>query len=196
MKKLMIAFAAVAMGLSASAANFARGLTEDNPRDPSGTSLTDNGGRLFLYLGTVGQTDNKDGTYTLNFAGCSLIDTLQGNGGAWSNWDYENNTDSRVTQPNLDGTEGVQDFSLILVNDGTVTDLEGYEGKYTQFDVASYRDLDGTSGTEYAAIFFDEYRVKAGDWKTASAGGDVPEPTSGLLLLLGMAGLALRRRRA
>ena len=33
----------------------------------------------------------------------------------------------------------------------------------------------------------------AGGWYTAAA---VPEPTSGLLMLLGMAGLALRRRRA
>ena len=33
----------------------------------------------------------------------------------------------------------------------------------------------------------------AGNWKTLAA---VPEPTSGLLLLLGVAGLALKRRRA
>jgi len=34
----------------------------------------------------------------------------------------------------------------------------------------------------------------ASGWQTASA--PIPEPTSGLLMLLGMAGLALRRRRA
>ena len=37
--------------------------------------------------------------------------------------------------------------------------------------------------------------ANAGSWKY-TAGSAVPEPTSGLLMLLGMAGLALRRRRA
>lgn len=37
--------------------------------------------------------------------------------------------------------------------------------------------------------------VSAGTWKTFGA-SSVPEPTSGMLILLGMAGLALKRRRA
>lgn len=43
-----------------------------------------------------------------------------------------------------------------------------------------------------AAAFADTATFSSGGWYTAS----VPEPTSGLLILLGMAGLALRRRRA
>ena len=36
----------------------------------------------------------------------------------------------------------------------------------------------------------------ASNWKSYGASSDVPEPTSGLLMLLGMAGLALRCKRA
>ena len=47
--------------------------------------------------------------------------------------------------------------------------------------MATFIGGDGNSATSYATA-----------WATAA----VPEPTSGLLMLLGMAGLALRRRRA
>ena len=54
-------------------------------------------------------------------------------------------------------------------------------------------------GSEYVMIGQDtgkgNYPVSfSGDWKDFG-GSDVPEPTSGLLLLLGVAGLALRRKQ-
>ena len=54
----------------------------------------------------------------------------------------------------------------------------------TAFGNKSYED---TTGVEFTNMGV------AGNWTAYSA---VPEPTSGLLLLLGVAGLALRRRRA
>ena len=94
-------------------------------------------------------------------------------------------------------------------------------GKYGPADVAAagitdttknydfyfvvFNDSNATKATEYAMVsaLNKEYSGLAGKfsasgnfsgatWQTAS----VPEPTSGLLMLLGVAGLALRRRRA
>jgi len=52
-----------------------------------------------------------------------------------------------------------------------------------------YLEIANTTGSDNAPTAATSY--SSAGWYTA-----VPEPTSGLLLLIGMAGLALRRRRA
>ena len=64
--------------------------------------------------------------------------------------------------------------------------------------VSGAANLTKTIGTSTAQITFASGNVSstlnnADNWKSYGA---VPEPTSGLLLLLGMAGLALKRKRA
>jgi hypothetical protein len=79
-------------------------------------------------------------------------------------------------------------------------DKDGNDGVYIS-DYAAIESTDVGAGTvtfgsqnAYSAAFKDATAGYAGaGWYSASA---VPEPTSGLLLLLGVAGLALKRKRA
>ena len=55
----------------------------------------------------------------------------------------------------------------------------------------------GSGGAPIDLAFGEFASVVQGGWQSTSGGpSPIPEPTSGLLLLLGVAGLALRRKRA
>ena len=101
---------------------------------------------------------------------------------------------------------------------GKTLDAGDYEGFFVLFDSAkpvagesNYALISGVStlsrsvGDTTAAVTFAAGNVasfvETGKWHpfgAASGGGsdDVPEPTSGLLMVLGLAGLALKRKRA
>jgi hypothetical protein len=62
-------------------------------------------------------------------------------------------------------------------------------GSWDFYQMVADKDISGLKDTNTSVVF----AMNNGTWNyTASA---VPEPTSGLLLLLGVAGLALRRKQ-
>ena len=183
MKKLLIALSAVAIATVVNAASLQWGGTFSTPdlsdTLPAGTkfallySASEFTGAATSVDGfTVGATANNGGT---------IISTTTATATQSSNWE----------------------FSTIFDNPGK--DVNGYYAILTLNDTgdkAAYMYLGDVSGT--TAISSTTYLIYNSGWaddtKSITTGGYstavAPEPTSGLLLILGMAGLALRRRRA
>ena len=93
-----------------------------------------------------------------------------------------------IVSDNVTKTAG--DVYFIIVSGSDATSY-----KYVKTDVKglTYEGVETPPGT----FITTAANLLAGSTGTfAGGGGDVPEPTSGLLALVGLAGLALRRRRA
>lgn len=82
------------------------------------------------------------------------------------------------------GSETVSTY-LVLFNNADASAATYYANTGTQSITISEGGADATHS-------FGTFTAATSGWQTTA----VPEPTSGLLMLLGMAGLALRRRRA
>ena len=84
-------------------------------------------------------------------------------------------------------TSGSQDFYLIVLNSGNVSTATAYakSGKVTA-------EVDPSLDTLITFGSMESATKNVSSWTAIAA----PEPTSGLLLLLGVAGLALKRKRA
>ena len=133
------------------------------------------------FTGAATQLDTSTGTAN---NGGSIVSTYSITASDIANYAFTSNY-------TVDGA-GVDGFYAILVADGS--DLT----KASYMDMGS---ISGTTATSPTSTLL--YNV---EWDDASAYlssggfnttvGAVPEPTSGLLILLGMAGLALKRKRA
>jgi len=104
-----------------------------------------------------------------------------------------------ASNTNLGLSDATADYSVYLAifDTATITDSSNYF-------LTSVKALDTLTGTETASISWGSLETAskvAGAWSSVKAADpeppiDSPEPTSGLLMLIGAAGLALRRKRA
>ena len=145
--------------------------------------VADNVGSQIYIVGALSEdwTSVADIAAAASAFGTGTSDTLVKAGRNYS-------ASGTIVSDNVTKTAGDVYFIIVSGSDATSYkyvkyDLKGltYEGIETppgSHDISAASLLAGSTGT------------------FAGGGGDVPEPTSGLLALVGLAGLALRRRRA
>ena len=186
MKKLMIIAAVALSATFANAAVYTWGFGSGLDSNSEGGYLET--GTAMLFLGTVGETLNADGTYTLDFSKATFVASA---GQDATYWTFGQTTFNSSNKSDLISDNTSQAYTLILFEQSGVVDYANYEGTYFAETGDSVLTQDKDTSINYAN-FVTGTAVGASDWQTAS----VPEPTSGILLLLGMAGLALRRKQA
>lgn len=188
MKKLMIIVALVAAAVSANAASYVWKAGTGRLFDGKGTETANRyAGTGYLFAaGTVSESSIVaallDGSLSTTL-GTSLSQNTFSSGRA-------NDYSSAFETASLENA-----YFVVLGKD-----KDGNDGVYIS-DYATIQASDVgnsfvTFGSQnaYSSAFKDATAGYAGSgWYSASA---VPEPTSGLLLLLGVAGLALKRKRA
>ena len=193
MKKLMIAAAIVCAAAFAQAAEYNWGLTGYDYLGPNGEGVTGDGnywdgGTAYLFLGTVTASDTAFDLSSATF--------ITKNGYDSEAWLYgQTDTGAGITSAAVTSTAAGQAFSII-VTDKNVDSLAGYEGNYVLITATSGDAFMNPGSGNPVAQFTSEVGfggATGNNWQTMGA---VPEPTSGLLLLLGVAGLALKRKRA
>ena len=183
MKKIMIAVCAVAVAAVAQAAalNWGGAIS-----DPTGTTELSAGTMAYLVYSDasfVGTGASFDGTKLTKGSDtlATMVSSHSITASEATNWEFM----ETYGNPGKD----VNGYFAVLISDN------GAQPKY------SFYALDQVTGTTASS----PTTSRVVSWADAPTGlaasgyivtGSVPEPTSGLLLLLGMAGLALRRKRA
>ena len=196
MKKLMFVLAAVLAAGMVQAATISwgtgtavKGITSDS--DPSFGSANAASGTLNIYVWLVdAATYNSTGTDKIWDTYGSSLNTATasatGKSGAAG-------ATAKTEGLSFSSTEATPYYGLVLV--GLDTDKDGTLDYYIANKASTEINTAGTNASvgNLAKNLGGGSGTAISGWTSASS---VPEPTSGLLMLVGLAGLALRRRRA
>ena len=193
MKKLLIlaATVALAVGAHAAAVTWASGTIKYN-----GTSVAAKGNASLYILGTdaaAGNTyDSLISSLSADYAKAAAAIYNDALGGKYGSVKASGTTNkgAKTLGDGVDYSEGTSVYGLLVYtyNDGKADYVIANVGK----TVVGPVDQQVTGmGTTLGGTAFGSTSIAF-----VSATSAVPEPTSGLLILLGMAGLALKRKRS
>ena len=182
MKKLMFMLAAVAMAASVHAASVSWASVAMYNDEGSKVKAT---ATMYVYLldqtaynsltdvwATYGGDVKAGGTTAANVGGSKSASLT---------------SKASVSAPKDTAVANTTYYAAIIATIGTGDDMKYYAEK-----ASVTTGDDGNATYSFGAGKLDTAVAAASNWQSAA----VPEPTSGLLMLVGLAGLALRRKRA
>ena len=188
MKKLIMGLAAIALAGSLHAATAAWGMSNDGAKTYANATVymvlsTD-------YSAAIAALDAGGANIATTMAGYNINDTvhkkLSGKGAGAGYYDSATSGQSYnwilVMSNGADIADGMQYYSTPAIS-------------YATMDTAGAIATGAATPTDFVLVDGTTNRF-TGTSGTIGSSSTVPEPTSGLLMLLGIAGLALRRRRA
>ena len=184
MKKLMIALAVVAMGVAANAASFKWKATSGYLYDGAETPAKITSGTVYLlFASDLTQSDLVTAFATDAATAASTVASKSVSSGT-----IGTNARIALTEFTADVTADQTAYFVIFIGDKMYVSATADAG----YAAVGTSDILFGSMSASSKTFNDA----AGGYSAAGWYGAVPEPTSGLLILLGVAGLSLRRRRA